>query len=328
MDDRLYRSRTDRMIAGVAGGLAEHYDLDPSLVRIGWALLILFTGGLFFLLYIVMAIVVPEEPLGGRAGCADGHRWLGRGPGVEHRPDRPRTDADPSPAWIRGSRTLRRQPTGTAAAAGTHRVRAAPADVRARGSTRRADANDATTAAPRSSSGPSSSSSASWPSRDRSSRSSTSTSSGRSGSSSSASPSSWAPRGARPPSARACHEGRPSSADRRGCQKPRGRRGSLRRQASRAADDGVDVRRLGHHDERADHAEHAVHALDVGQDVAVERPDPRPRGGDHRVLAFARVDAERVGLEAGAAERDAVAGRRRPSRTRGCATDASSRPRS
>jgi phage shock protein C len=63
MDDRLYRSRTDRMIAGVAGGLAERYDLDPSLVRIGWALLMLVTGGLFFLLYIVMAIVVPEEPL-------------------------------------------------------------------------------------------------------------------------------------------------------------------------------------------------------------------------------------------------------------------------
>ena len=62
MDDRLYRSRSDRMIAGVAGGLAEHYELDPSLVRIGWALLILVTGGLFLLLYIVMVIVVPEEP--------------------------------------------------------------------------------------------------------------------------------------------------------------------------------------------------------------------------------------------------------------------------
>ena len=63
MDDRLYRSRTDRMIAGVAGGLAERYDMDPALVRIAWALLILGTGGLFFLLYIVMAIVVPEDPL-------------------------------------------------------------------------------------------------------------------------------------------------------------------------------------------------------------------------------------------------------------------------
>ena len=61
MDDRLYRSRSDRMIAGVAGGIAQRYDLDPSLVRVGWAALMLLTGGIFFLLYIVMAIVVPEE---------------------------------------------------------------------------------------------------------------------------------------------------------------------------------------------------------------------------------------------------------------------------
>jgi phage shock protein C len=70
MDDRLYRSRSDRMIAGVAGGLADRYDLDPSLVRIAWALVILGTGGLLFLLYIVMAIVVPEEPLDGATAAA------------------------------------------------------------------------------------------------------------------------------------------------------------------------------------------------------------------------------------------------------------------
>lgn len=60
--DRLYRSRDDRMLAGVAGGLAEMWDADPSLVRIVWALLIPFTGGIALLVYIVMAIVVPEEP--------------------------------------------------------------------------------------------------------------------------------------------------------------------------------------------------------------------------------------------------------------------------
>ncbi len=63
MNERLYRSRSDRMIAGVAGGLAEHFDLDPSLVRVAWVLLALVTGGIFFLAYIVMAIVVPEDPL-------------------------------------------------------------------------------------------------------------------------------------------------------------------------------------------------------------------------------------------------------------------------
>lgn len=63
MGNRLYRSRDDRMIAGVAGGVAEYFDLDPSLVRIAWAVLA-FIGGFGVLLYIVMAIVVPEEDFG------------------------------------------------------------------------------------------------------------------------------------------------------------------------------------------------------------------------------------------------------------------------
>ncbi len=62
MDDRLYRSRDERMIAGVAGGLAERMDLDPSLVRIIWAVLVLPTGFLALLVYVIMAIVVPQEP--------------------------------------------------------------------------------------------------------------------------------------------------------------------------------------------------------------------------------------------------------------------------
>ena len=61
MNEHLYRSRDDRMIAGVAGGLAEIWDADPSLIRIVWALLIVLTGGIALLVYIVMAIVVPEE---------------------------------------------------------------------------------------------------------------------------------------------------------------------------------------------------------------------------------------------------------------------------
>lgn len=59
--DRLYRSRQDRMLAGVAGGLAELWDADPSLIRVIWALLTIFTGGLALVVYIVMAIVVPDE---------------------------------------------------------------------------------------------------------------------------------------------------------------------------------------------------------------------------------------------------------------------------
>lgn len=60
MSERLFRSRDDRMLAGVAGGLAELWDADPSVVRILWALLALLTGGLALVVYIVMAIVVPE----------------------------------------------------------------------------------------------------------------------------------------------------------------------------------------------------------------------------------------------------------------------------
>lgn len=63
MNDRLYRTRDDRIIGGVAGGVAEYFGIDPSLVRIVWALLAVFSGGALFLLYIVMWIVIPEEPV-------------------------------------------------------------------------------------------------------------------------------------------------------------------------------------------------------------------------------------------------------------------------
>ena len=76
MSERLYRSRGDRMLAGVAGGVAEALDADPSLVRIVWALLTIFTGGLAFLVYVVMAIVVPEAPEGWQPATARG-AWVG-----------------------------------------------------------------------------------------------------------------------------------------------------------------------------------------------------------------------------------------------------------
>lgn len=63
MTERLYRSRTDRMIFGVAGGMGRHFNLDPSIVRLLWVLLVL-AGGAGILLYIVAAIVIPEEPAG------------------------------------------------------------------------------------------------------------------------------------------------------------------------------------------------------------------------------------------------------------------------
>ena len=58
---KLYRSRKDKMIGGVAGGLAEYFDIDPTLVRIIFVVT-LFVGGGGFLAYIILWIVVPEEP--------------------------------------------------------------------------------------------------------------------------------------------------------------------------------------------------------------------------------------------------------------------------
>jgi len=68
--DRLYRSRTDRMFAGVAGGVAERLEADPALVRIAWAVLVFVTGGFALLVYIIMAFVVPEGPPPGYAAPA------------------------------------------------------------------------------------------------------------------------------------------------------------------------------------------------------------------------------------------------------------------
>ena len=59
---RLYRSADDRILAGVAGGVAAYFDVDPVIVRIIWFLSIFFTGTLTFWAYLIMIIVVPLEP--------------------------------------------------------------------------------------------------------------------------------------------------------------------------------------------------------------------------------------------------------------------------
>ncbi len=59
MERRLHRSETNRMVGGVAGGLSEHFDWDPSLVRTAWVVLALFSGGLFLVLYFGLWIITP-----------------------------------------------------------------------------------------------------------------------------------------------------------------------------------------------------------------------------------------------------------------------------
>jgi phage shock protein C len=58
---RLYRSTEERMFAGVCGGIAEYLDVDPTLVRLVFAALTLM-GGPGIIVYIVLMLVVPEEP--------------------------------------------------------------------------------------------------------------------------------------------------------------------------------------------------------------------------------------------------------------------------
>jgi len=61
MRDRLYRSRRVRVLGGVAGGLAKYFNLDPILVRVLFVIITILHG-FGILLYIILWIVVPEEP--------------------------------------------------------------------------------------------------------------------------------------------------------------------------------------------------------------------------------------------------------------------------
>ena len=61
VNKRLYRSRKDRQMAGVCGGVADYLGLDPTLVRLVWVIVSI-AGGPGLLLYVIMAAVVPEEP--------------------------------------------------------------------------------------------------------------------------------------------------------------------------------------------------------------------------------------------------------------------------
>lgn len=59
---KLYRSKTDRKIAGVCGGLGQYFDIDPTLIRVAFVLLAL-PGGLPGVLpYFILWVVIPEEP--------------------------------------------------------------------------------------------------------------------------------------------------------------------------------------------------------------------------------------------------------------------------
>lgn len=59
MEKKLHKSATDRKLAGVCGGIAEYLDVDPTVVRVAWAIITAF-GGAGLIAYIACAILMPE----------------------------------------------------------------------------------------------------------------------------------------------------------------------------------------------------------------------------------------------------------------------------
>jgi phage shock protein C len=58
---RLYRSRDEKMVAGVCGGLAEYFEVDPVIIRLAWLMFAVFGVGI--ITYILAIIIVPQRPL-------------------------------------------------------------------------------------------------------------------------------------------------------------------------------------------------------------------------------------------------------------------------
>lgn len=62
MNRRLYKSEDNRILCGVCGGLGEFLGIDPTIIRLIWALLCVLAGT-GILIYIIAAIVIPRQPL-------------------------------------------------------------------------------------------------------------------------------------------------------------------------------------------------------------------------------------------------------------------------
>ena len=60
---RLYLSETDKKLAGVCGGIAEYFDIDPTLVRLIWVILTIFSAGFGGIIaYLIAMAVIPKSP--------------------------------------------------------------------------------------------------------------------------------------------------------------------------------------------------------------------------------------------------------------------------
>lgn len=61
MEKKLYKIEEGKKLDGVCGGLAEYFNVDPTLIRLGWALLTLCTAGTGIIAYLVAAIIIPKK---------------------------------------------------------------------------------------------------------------------------------------------------------------------------------------------------------------------------------------------------------------------------
>ncbi|MCI8599706.1 MAG: PspC domain-containing protein [Lachnospiraceae bacterium] len=61
MEKRLTRSRTNKMICGICGGVGEYFNIDPTVIRLIWAVLSIGSLGTGIIVYIIASVIVPEE---------------------------------------------------------------------------------------------------------------------------------------------------------------------------------------------------------------------------------------------------------------------------
>lgn len=63
VEKKLYRSEDDKVLAGLLGGLGEYFDIDPTILRLAYALIVLITGIVpGFIVYFIAILVVPKQP--------------------------------------------------------------------------------------------------------------------------------------------------------------------------------------------------------------------------------------------------------------------------
>lgn len=58
---RLYRSRSNKMLLGLCGGIGDYFNIDPTLVRIAFVVLEFLTAGLLIIAYFIIGLIVPKE---------------------------------------------------------------------------------------------------------------------------------------------------------------------------------------------------------------------------------------------------------------------------